>query len=158
MTIKIKLSDGVTAPSYATLGSAAVDLCANLKRPVVLRAGEQASIPTGIHLDMTAHPDLCALIMPRSGLGKQGLVLGNTVGLIDNDYQGEITIIAVNRNPAVVSAGMGVAKNANTITIEPGMRLAQMMFTTFFATKFEVVEEFENTTKRGTKGFGSTGK
>ena len=157
--IKIKLDKGVTAPEYATPGSAAVDLVANIDKPIVLRPGDAAVlIPTGISLDMTDMPNLCALILPRSGNGhKKGLVLGNGVGLIDNDYQGEIMVSALNRNPAVLKKGMGIVQPNLNITIEPGMRLAQLMFTGFTKIdEFEVVKSFE-ATKRGAGGFGSTG-
>lgn len=157
MTVKIILEEGVDLPEYATAGSAAVDLRANLKEKVTLRAGEVKMIPTGVRLDMTDHPDVCALLMPRSGLGsKTGLVLANTVGLIDNDYQGEVVVAAMNRNPAVEKKGMGIV-NGEVITIEPGMKLAQLMFTTFDQVEFEQVEGFDGETDRGEGGFGSTG-
>lgn len=158
MTVKIILEEGVDLPEYATAGSAAVDLRANLKTPIQLRPGEVKMIPTGIRLDMSDHPDVCALLLPRSGLGsKVGLVLGNTVGLIDNDYQGEIVVAAMNRNPTVEKKGMGVVQGEKIITIEPGMKLAQLMFTSFEQVEFEQVEGFDGETDRGEGGFGSTG-
>ena len=157
--IKIKLNKGAVAPEYATPGSAAVDLVANIDKPITLRPGDPATlIPTGIYLDMTDMPGLAALILPRSGNGhKKGLVLGNTIGLIDNDYQGEIMVSAWNRNPAVLKKGMGIVQSDSNICIEPGMRLAQLMFTSFTKIdEFEVVDSFE-ATERGEGGFGSTG-
>lgn len=93
-------------PAYATPGSAAVDLRANIERPVTLRPGQVEAIPTGIKLDMGGLPGTCALVLPRSGMGKKGLVLANTIGLIDNDYQGEVIVMAMNRNPSAIKSGM----------------------------------------------------
>ncbi|MDX5412836.1 MAG: dUTP diphosphatase [Rhodobacterales bacterium] len=155
MTVKIKLEKGVNLPAYATDGSAAVDLVANIKAPFTIAAGEVAKIPTGVRVDMTEHPGVCALLLPRSGLGSKGLVLANTVGLIDNDYQGEIVVMAFNRN-GPKQAGMGF-KTGESVTITPGMRLAQLMFTRFEPVEFEQVEAFAVETERGENGFGSTG-
>lgn len=155
MTVKIKLEKGVNAPAYATEGSAAVDLCANIKASFTIAPGEVAQIPTGVRVDMTEHPGVCALLLPRSGLGVKGLVLANTIGLIDNDYQGEVVVMALNRNVSQ-KAGMGV-KAGQSITIEPGMRLAQLMFTRFEPVVFEQVEKFAAVTDRGEGKLGSTG-
>lgn len=150
----MKLDKGVETPAYQTAGAAAVDLCANIKAPFIIAPGEVVKIPTGIYLDM-AETNLCALILPRSGLGSKGLVLANTVGLIDNDYQGEIVIMAFNRN-SDVKVGMG-SKPARGIEITPKMRIAQMMFTPMHRAEFQVVDDFAKKTERGKGGFGSTG-
>lgn len=157
MTVKIKLAEGVKLPEYKTSGAAAVDLSANITTDLIIGPGQTVAISTGVFVDMTEDPTLCALVLPRSGLGGKGLVLGNTVGLIDNDYQGEVIIMAHNRNPAVVKQGMGVGSSGMHLTITPGMRLAQMMFLNFAPVDLEVVEDFEEETERGTGGFGSTG-
>lgn len=154
--VKIILKDGAKMPQYATDGSAAVDLSANIKSPVVIRPGETVAISTGIELDMTETSNLCAKVLPRSGLGKKGLVLANTVGLIDNDYQGEIIVMAHNRNPSVQRQGMGL-NTGDSIVIEPDMRLAQLMFQEFIQVELEEVKGFKAATKRGKGGFGSTG-
>jgi len=156
--IKIKLERGATVPEYATLGSAAVDLVAMNDAPISIHPGaDPVAIPTGISLDMTSAENVCALILPRSGLGVKGLVLGNTVGLIDNDYQGEIKVMAWNRNSAVKPMHMGTSVNMTPIVIEPGMRLAQLMFMTFAPVEFDVVDNFDQETDRGDGAFGSTG-
>jgi len=156
MTIKIILEDGAKMPKYATDGSAAVDLVANIAEEIKLAPQQVAIISTGIKVDMTAEPNLCAEVMPRSGMGKKGLVLANTIGLIDNDYQGEIMIMAFNRNPVSMKAGMGFEAGAS-ITIEPGMRIAQMKFSTFAQAEFKEVKDFDEKTARGEGKFGSTG-
>lgn len=155
--VKLKLAEGIEPPKYGSDGAAAVDVIANIDKPITLKAGETVKIPTGIYMDMTETPDLCAIAMPRSGLGSKGLVLANTIGLLDNDYQGQAMIVAFNRNPAVVMNGMGVAAGPS-LTIEPGMRLAQVMFTRFERVSFEVQEQFDSETERGEGGFGSTGE
>lgn len=158
--VKIILEEGVTMPAVATKGAAAVDLCAHIEQPVLIRAQAEAIlIPTGIKLDMTATPGLCALVLPRSGLGhKQGLVLGNGVGLIDNDYQGEIFVSAWNRNPVAQRNGMGASVANAPIEIKPGMRLAQLMFLQAATSEvsFQKVTSFK-ASDRGEGGFGSTG-
>jgi len=143
--IEIKiLKEGVSVPAYQTLGSAGLDLEAAIDEPVHLYAGETELIPTGlaIHID---NPSLCATILPRSGLGhKQGVVLGNLVGLIDSDYQGELMISVWNR------------QHHNRITIHPGMRVAQLVFLPVVQVHFDIVKQFSES-ERGTGGFGSTG-
>lgn len=129
-------------PELGTPGSAGVDLRACLDAPLTLAPGETALIGTGIaiHLD---DPGLCALILPRSGLGHRGLVLGNLVGLIDSDYQGELKISTWNRGQ-------------ESQTIEPGDRIAQLVITPVIQPTFVEVEAFD-ATDRGEGGFGHTG-
>lgn len=129
-------------PELGTPGSAGVDLRACLDEPLTLAPGETTLIGTGIaiHLD---DPGLCALILPRSGLGHRGLVLGNLVGLIDSDYQGELKISTWNRGQ-------------ESQTIEPGDRIAQLVITPVIQPTFVEVEAFD-ATDRGEGGFGHTG-
>lgn len=130
-------------PAYATEGSAGLDLRACISEPLVLAAGETALIPTGlaIYLD---NPDLAATLLPRSGLGhKHGIVLGNLVGLIDSDYQGELMVSLWNRS-------------GQPFTVQPFERIAQMVIVPVVRAAFEVVDEFEQSS-RGEGGFGSTG-
>ncbi|MFZ5699025.1 MAG: dUTP diphosphatase [Pseudomonadota bacterium] len=133
----------IPLPAHATEGSAGMDLRACLEHPVTLQPGATHLVATGIaiHLD---DPGLAAMILPRSGLGhKHGLVLGNLVGLIDSDYQGELMVSCWNRS--------GVA-----YTISPGERIAQLVVIPVVQAKFVVVDEFTPTT-RGRGGFGHTG-
>lgn len=134
----------IPIPTYATSGSAAVDLRACLDQPRTVQSGETALIPSGIAISIH-DPGLVALLVPRSGLGiKHGIILANTVGVIDSDYQGEIGIGIVNRG-------------ALPYTIEPGERICQMMFVPVTQVTLEIVAEFSKETERGTGGFGSTG-
>ena len=131
-------------PHYATPGSAGLDLRACLNTPVTLKPGESTLVPSGIaiHLD---NPQYAAMILPRSGLGhKHGIVLGNLVGLIDSDYQGQIFVSVWNRGQA-------------EFTIEPMERIAQMIVVPVLQVEFNVVPDFILST-RGDGGFGSTGK
>jgi dUTP pyrophosphatase len=131
-------------PRYATPGSAGLDLRACVKAPLTLEPGQTELVPSGmaIHLD---DPGLAAIVLPRSGLGhKHGIVLGNLVGLIDSDYQGEIFISTWNRGKAA-------------FTLQPMERLAQLVIVPVVQVAFDVVKEFETST-RGAGGFGSTGK
>jgi deoxyuridine 5'-triphosphate nucleotidohydrolase len=131
-------------PSYATAGSAGVDLRACLDAPLCLAPGQTELIPTGIAVHME-EPELAAVILPRSGLGhKHGIVLGNLVGLIDSDYQGQIFVSCWNRSQA-------------TFTIEPGERIAQLVFIPVVRAAFEVVAEF-TPSARGEGGFGHSGR
>ena len=130
-------------PHYATPGSAGLDLRACLDAPVTLGPGETQLIPTGIaiHLDDAG---LAAVLLPRSGLGhKHGIVLGNLVGLIDSDYQGQVMVSCWNRGNAA-------------FTIAPGERIAQMVVVPVVQVRFEVVEQFTES-HRGAGGFGSSG-
>jgi dUTP pyrophosphatase len=135
-------------PRYQSAMAAGIDLHACLDAPLTLEAGAPAVlIPSGIALHM-ALPGMAALVVPRSGLGhKQGLVLGNTVGVIDADYTGPLMISAWNRNPP----------GSPAILIEPGMRLAQLLFVPILRPSFAVVETFSSESGRGSGGFGSTG-
>jgi len=130
-------------PHYATPGSAGLDLRACLDAPLTLAPGETQLIPTGIaiHLD---DPRLAAVLLPRSGLGhKHGIVLGNLVGLIDSDYQGQVMVSCWNRGQAA-------------FTIAPGERIAQMVVVPVVQVRFELVQEF-TVSDRGAGGFGSSG-
>jgi dUTP pyrophosphatase len=145
-TIDVKIIDPrlkENPPHYATPGAAGLDLRACIDAPVKLHPGETHLIPTGIaiHLD---DPGLAAMVLPRSGLGhKHGIVLGNLVGLIDSDYQGEIFVSTWNRGH-------------ETFTINPLDRLAQLVVVPVVQVAFNVVDDFEES-HRGAGGFGSTG-
>jgi dUTP pyrophosphatase len=130
-------------PHYATEGSAGLDLRALLQEPLTLQPGQTELIPTGlaIHID---DPGLAAMILPRSGLGhKHGIVLGNLVGLIDSDYQGQLMVSCWNRS-------------AQAFTMTPGERIAQLILVPVLQAQLEVVDEFEDSA-RGVGGFGHTG-
>ena len=131
-------------PSYATPGSAGLDLRACLDAPLMLAPNAWQLVPTGIAIYL-ADPRYAALILPRSGLGhKHGIVLGNLVGLIDSDYQGQLMVSAWNRSDV-------------TFTIDPMERIAQLMIVPVVQAEFNVVSEFPPTV-RGEGGYGSTGK
>src|SRR5690554_1903404 len=131
-------------PSYATSGSAGLDLRACLEAPLTLAPNAWQLVPTGLAIHL-ADPGYAALILPRSGLGhKHGIVLGNLVGLIDSDYQGELMISTWNRGTA-------------PFTIEPFERLTQLVIVPVQQASFNVVDEFPES-ERGTGGFGSTGR
>jgi len=131
-------------PHYATPGAAGLDLRACVQAPIKLHAGETQLIPTGIAIHL-ADPGLAAIILPRSGLGhKHGIVLGNLVGLIDSDYQGEIFVSTWNRG-------------TENFVINPLDRLAQLVVVPVLQVAFNVVDEFDES-KRGAGGFGSTGQ
>jgi dUTP pyrophosphatase len=134
----------IPVPTYATSGSAALDLRACLDQPRTVQPGETALIPSGIAISIH-DPGLVALLVPRSGLGiKHGIVLANTLGVIDSDYQGEIGIGILNRG-------------ADPYTIEPGERICQMLFVPVTQAVLEIVHDFSRETDRGAGGFGSTG-
>lgn len=131
-------------PHYATPGSAGLDLRACLDAPLTINPGETVLIPTGIAIHL-ADPGLAAMILPRSGLGhKHGIVLGNLVGLIDSDYQGQIMVSTWNRGH-------------ESFALNPLDRLAQLVVVPVLQVAFNVVDEFDAST-RGDGGFGSTGK
>jgi dUTP pyrophosphatase len=131
-------------PHYATPGAAGLDLRACLDAPLTLLPGETQLIPSGIAIHL-ADPSLAALVLPRSGLGhKHGIVLGNLVGLIDSDYQGQIFVSTWNRG-------------CDAFTIQPLERLAQLVVVPVLQVAFNVVEGF-GASQRGEAGFGSTGK
>ncbi|MGB1093040.1 MAG: dUTP diphosphatase [Oceanobacter sp.] len=139
-----RLGDSIPLPEYATSGSAGLDLRACLKEPLELRPGETQLIPTGMAI-FIEDPGLAAMILPRSGLGhKHGIVLGNLVGLIDSDYQGELMVSCWNRGNS-------------PFTIEVGERLAQLILVPVIQAQFERVEEF-TATERGAGGFGHSGR
>ena len=130
-------------PGYATPGSAGIDLCACLEAPLTLNPGQTQLIPSGIAVYME-DPGLAATILPRSGLGhKHGIVLGNLVGLIDSDYQGQVLVSCWNRG-------------SEPFVIEPGARLAQMVFLPVVQVDFDVVDAFASS-QRGAGGFGHSG-
>ena len=131
-------------PAYATPGSAGLDLRACLDEPLTLKPGETALVPTGLAIHV-GDPGYAALILPRSGLGhKHGIVLGNLVGLIDSDYQGQLMISTWNRGET-------------TFVLNPMERLAQLVIVPVVQAEFNIVDDFE-TSERGAGGFGSTGK
>jgi len=131
-------------PGYATPGSAGLDLRACINEPIDIAPGQTLLIPTGIAIHV-ADPSYCAIILPRSGLGhKHGIVLGNLVGLIDSDYQGQLMVSTWNRGQ----------QNFQICAMD---RLAQLVIVPVAQVEWEVVEEFSTST-RGTGGFGSTGK
>lgn len=140
---RLKDANGEYAPHYASPGAAGMDLRACIEAPVRLHPGETMLIPAGIAIHL-ADPGLAALILPRSGLGhKHGIVLGNLVGLIDSDYQGEIFVSLWNRGKEV-------------FFINPLDRIAQLVVVPVLQVAFNIVDSFE-TSQRGSGGFGSTG-
>jgi dUTP pyrophosphatase len=131
-------------PGYATDGSAGIDMRACLEAPLDVRPGDTHLVPTGIAIHI-ADPSLAAVLLPRSGLGhKHGIVLGNLVGLIDADYQGQVFVSCWNRG-------------RESFTIQPGDRIAQMVFVPIVRAHFDVVESFQEST-RGAGGFGHSGR
>ena len=147
MQVKIldpRLGRELPLPAYATDGSAGLDLRACLDGPLRLEPGQAELVPTGlaIHVD---DPGLAAMLLPRSGLGhKHGIVLGNLVGLIDSDYQGQVMVSAWNRG-------------REPFTIQPGDRIAQMVVVPVVQVRLEVVDDF-TASERGAGGFGSSGR
>ncbi|EAQ64970.1 DeoxyUTP pyrophosphatase subfamily 1 [Marinomonas sp. MED121] len=138
-----KIGTDIPLPSYATEGSAGLDLRACLDEAITLKPGDTKLIPTGLSIYIQ-DPSLAATILPRSGLGhKHGIVLGNLVGLIDSDYQGELMVSCWNRGQT-------------EFTIEAGERIAQLVLLPVVQAEFDIVTEFE-ASDRGTGGFGSTG-
>lgn len=146
-TIDIKILDQRMRehlPSYATSGSAGLDLRACIDGPMTLAPGETKLVPTGLAIHI-ADPGYAALILPRSGLGhKHGIVLGNLVGLIDSDYQGQLMVSTWNRG-------------TEPFILNPMERLAQLVIVPVLQVGFNIVDEFQESS-RGTGGFGSTGK
>ena len=131
-------------PAHATDGSAGIDLRACVEKPLTLEPGQTELLPTGmaIHIE---DPSLAAMILPRSGLGhKHGIVLGNLVGLIDSDYQGQLMVSCWNRGHT-------------TFTVNPGERIAQLILVPVVQAELDIVESFEES-ERGAGGFGHTGK
>ena len=139
-----RLGDSIPLPEYSTTGSAGVDLRACLDEPLTVSPGDTELIPTGLALHIE-DPGLAAMLLPRSGLGhKHGIVLGNLVGLIDSDYQGEVMISCWNRGRSIFE-------------IKPGERIAQLVVVPVVQVEFELVEEFK-ASQRGSGGFGHTGR
>jgi len=148
-TVQVKILDQrikgeFGLPHYATEGSAGLDLRACIEAPISISAGETQLIPSGIAIHIN-DASLAAVLLPRSGMGhKHGIVLGNLVGLIDSDYQGQVYISCWNRGKSA-------------FTIEPGDRIAQMVFVPVVQASLEVVDEFDDS-DRAEGGFGHTGK
>ena len=141
--LDVRLGREFPIPDYATAHSAGMDLRAMCDGPLDLAPGEAQLVPTGMAIHI-GDPGLCAMILPRSGLGhKQGLVLGNLVGLIDADYQGPLMVSLWNRGQ-------------NQQTVQPGDRIAQLVLMPVVRASFRVVEQFEKS-ERGVGGFGHTG-
>jgi len=139
-----RLGDEIPLPEHATDGSAGMDLRACVDTSTTVEPGDTILIPTGFAMHIS-DPGMAAVILPRSGLGhKHGLVLGNLVGLIDSDYQGQVYVSCWNRSN-------------RAFEIEPGMRIAQLVFVPVVMADFEVVEDFESS-ERGAGGFGHTGR
>ena len=148
MQIDVKILDPRIAaqfPTYATPGSAGLDLRACLEAPLTLAPNAWQLVPTGMAIHL-ADPGYAAMILPRSGLGhKHGIVLGNLVGLIDSDYQGQLMVSAWNRSSVA-------------FTIEPMERIAQLVIVPVLQAQFNIVQEFPAVSERGEGGYGSTGK
>ena len=137
------MGDSIPIPKYETKGSAGIDLRACIEEKVLLAAGTTSMVPIGFAMYLE-DPNLAALVVPRSGRGsKKGIVLGNLVGLIDSDYQGELMVPAWNRSD-------------KDFEINPGDRIAQMIIVPVVQAKFKIVENFKES-ERGEKGFGSSG-
>ena len=139
-----RIGNEIALPEYATAGSAGMDLRAALEKTTTIEPGETLLIPTGLSI-YVEDPNMAAIVLPRSGLGhKHGIVLGNLVGLIDSDYQGQLFVSCWNRGH-------------ESFTIEVGDRIAQLVIVPVIQVDFEVVENFEST-HRGAGGFGHSGK
>jgi len=139
-----KIGQQIALPQYATEGSAGLDLRVCIDEPLQIAPGETQLLPTGIAIYIQ-DPNLAATILPRSGLGhKHGIVLGNLVGLIDSDYQGELKVSCWNRGN-------------DHFTVQPGERIAQLVILPVVQAEFDLVEEFDQT-ERGEGGFGSSGR
>lgn len=143
--VKVKLiRESSKLPKYATDGSAACDLQADIEESIVIMPGKRITIPTGIAIELP-DSDIVALVYARSGLAtKKGVHLANCVGVIDSDYRGEIGVCLTNEDD-------------EPFTVEPGMRIAQLCFTPVYQAKMRVADDLEETA-RGSGGFGSTGK
>lgn len=138
-----KILNEIELPHYSTAGSAGLDLRVCIEKPLQIEAGQTVLLPTGISIYIE-DPKLAAVILPRSGLGhKHGIVLGNLVGLIDSDYQGELKVSCWNRSQ-------------DCFTVSPGERIAQLVFVPVVQVDFKLVDEFEESS-RGIGGFGHTG-
>jgi dUTP pyrophosphatase len=141
--LDIRLGNEFPMPSHATPGSAGMDLCACLEASITIAPGDSVLVPAGFAMHIL-DPSIAAIILPRSGLGhKKGIVLGNLVGLIDSDYQGQVFISVWNRGK-------------QQVTISPGDRIAQMVFVPVIQAELDIVDRFDDTS-RGAGGFGHTG-
>ena len=139
-----RIGNSFPLPTYATQGSAGLDLRALLDEPTTLEPGQTLLIPTGLAIYID-DPSLAGMILPRSGLGhKHGIVLGNLVGLIDSDYQGQLFVSCWNRGQTI-------------FTLEPGERIAQLILVPVIQAEFEIVSDF-STSERGSGGFGHSGR
>jgi dUTP pyrophosphatase len=139
-----RIGDSIPLPHYATSGSAGLDMRACIDAALTVEPGETVLVPTGLAIHI-AEADLAAVLLPRSGLGhKHGLVLGNLTGLIDSDYQGQVYISCWNRSNTAYE-------------VQPGERIAQMVFVPVEQVRFDVVEEFDDSS-RGEGGFGHSGR
>jgi len=139
-----RIGDSIPLPHYATSGSAGLDMRACIDAAIKVEPGETVLVPTGLAIHI-GDADLAAVLLPRSGLGhKHGLVLGNLTGLIDSDYQGQVYISCWNRSDTAYE-------------VQPGERIAQMVFVPVEQVQFEVVEEFDDSS-RGEGGFGHSGR
>ena len=139
-----RLGDNIPLPHYATDGSAGLDLRAMVKEPLLLEPGQTELLPTGMAIHIS-DPGYAGMILPRSGLGhKHGIVLGNLVGLIDSDYQGELMVSCWNRGN-------------QPFTVEPGERIAQLVIVPVMQVQLEQVDTFTNS-ERGSGGFGHSGR
>lgn len=138
------MGDTIPLPRYTTPGSAGLDLPACVKQPIVVQPGERIMIPTGIAIEIP-EKHIAGLVFPRSGLAaRHGITLANCVGVIDSDYKGEIVIAVLNQGKS-------------EYTINPGERIAQLVFVPVYQVNLEEAEELQNT-ERGSGGFGSTGR
>lgn len=148
MQVKIldpRLGKEIPMVEYGTEGAAGLDLRACIQQPLVIKPGQTELIPSGLSIYI-ADPNYAAMILPRSGLGhKHGIVLGNLVGLIDSDYQGELKVSCWNRSQTAY-------------TVEVGERIAQYVIIPVIKPQFEIVDEFNTQTSRASGGFGHTGK
>lgn len=139
-----RIGESIPLPHYATAGSAGLDMRACIDEPLTVEPGDTVLVPSGIAIHI-GDPGLAACLLPRSGLGhKHGLVLGNLTGLIDSDYQGQVFISIWNRG-------------SRTYEIQPGERIAQMVFVPVEQVEFQIVEEFDDS-HRGEGGFGHSGQ
>ena len=139
------IGDAIPLASYSTAGAAAIDLRACLKEELGIQPGETVLVGSGIAVNIQ-DPNIVGIIVPRSGLGiKKGIILANTIGVIDSDYQGEIKIGLFNRSQ-------------NQYTVKPAERICQMLFMPVINATLKLVQEFSNATYRGDGGFGHTGR
>lgn len=163
--LNLKAGKAFNLPTYLTPSAAGLDVRACITEPIVISPGETVLIPTGFAIHI-GEPDVMAMLVPRSGLGLRGIVLANTVGVVDSDYQGEVQIMLWNRNPpnhGILDSLRNFLlqfigfQNQNDCTIYPGERICQMIFVPIIRNDWTLVYEFSRTTHRGDQGLGSTG-